>query len=358
MSEERNKILKLLEEGHLTSEEAEKLLDALEKGQKPKQSESQSSYDDEQDSFKEFKNEFKSFKDGFLSFIDDTIQRIKEGPFEFTFNHVNVKRRFNFSSEGLTQLDLDLVNGSVEFIPTDNSELLIEVNGKVFKENDQSKAEKIFDDSLSAGVTNDTLHIKQDEKNVSAELIIHLPKKAYEQAYVKTINGSVKARELNVNLARVSSINGSIRLDDYQGDSVYVETRHGSIRLNQAKLSQAKLETTTGSIYYDGDVEYLDADVTTGSLRSFLRNSNVKKANLKTTTGSCQLYLPNDIKVKGFANTSVGSVDVNLPNVVVQKVDDQIVKKTVKFYNTTENDPYLDVDVEAKTGSIKINSFS
>lgn len=164
---------------------------------------------------------------------------------------------------------------------------------------------------------------------------------------------------MTIHIARLSTINGSVRLDGYQGDSVYVETRHGSIRLDQVKLSKAKLETTTGSIYYDGQIEHLDADITTGSLRTYLRNSNVKRVDLKTTTGSAQLYLPKSIKVRGHANTSVGSVDVNIPNVVVQKVEDQIVKKTVQFYNTSDEDEsYVDVDIEAKTGSIKINGFS
>ncbi|WP_054751695.1 DUF4097 family beta strand repeat-containing protein [Piscibacillus salipiscarius] len=208
-------------------------------------------------------------------------------------------------------------------------------------------------------MTNDALQISQGQKNVSAEIIIHLPKKEYEQAYIKTINGSIKSRDLTIHIARLSTINGSVRLDGYQGDSVYVETRHGSIRLDQVKLSKAKLETTTGSIYYDGQIEHLDADITTGSLRTYLRNSNVKRVDLKTTTGSAQLYLPKSIKVRGHANTSVGSVDVNIPNVVVQKVEDQIVKKTVQFYNTSDEDEsYVDVDIEAKTGSIKINGFS
>lgn len=53
MSEERNKILKLLEEGHITSDEAEKLLDAVDKGQHVKESNSKT--DTDEDSFKEFK---------------------------------------------------------------------------------------------------------------------------------------------------------------------------------------------------------------------------------------------------------------------------------------------------------------
>ncbi|SEQ24297.1 DUF4097 family beta strand repeat-containing protein [Piscibacillus halophilus] len=358
MNEQRNKVLKLLEEGHITSEEAEKLLDALDQDQDQHKKQSETDYEENKDSFKGIKKDLKSFTDGIINFIDDTIQRVKEGPFEFTFNHVNVKRQYDYSADGINQFNFDLTNSSVEFIISTSNEVKVEMNGKVYKEDDQSRAEETFDDTFSIGVTNDTLHIDQKQKNVSAEIIIYLPEKKYEQAYIKTINGGVKSRQLNINIARITSINGSIRLDQYEGDSVYVETKHGSIRLDNAELSQAKLETTTGSVYYDGHIEHLDIDVTTGSLRTYLRNLDIKRVDLNTTTGSTQLYLPKNIKVKGHANTSVGSIDVNLPDVVVEKMDERMVKKTVQFYNATEDDPYLDVDIETKTGSIKVNTVN
>ncbi|WP_194840792.1 DUF4097 family beta strand repeat-containing protein [Filobacillus milosensis] len=362
MSEERNKILKLLEEGHLTADEAEKLLDALDNKNEANQDskkDNRQSESSEKNSFQNtVKKDFKSFTDGLMNFIDDTIQRVKEGPFEFSFNHVSVKRKYEFSSEEVNHLNFDLTNSSVEFLPAEGETVTIQCNGKVYKEDDQETAEKIFDSSLSVGITNDKLHIDQEQKNVSAELVIHMPKKVYEQAYIKTVNGSVKSRSVQLNVARITTVNGSVRLGDYEGDMLYVEAKHGSIKLDDVKVSKAKLETTTGSIYYDGKVDYLDADVTTGSVRAYLYNTDAQRVDLKTATGSTQLYLPKDIKVKGNANTSVGSIDVNLPEVVVNKMDQHMVKKMVHFYNVAENESGLDVDIETKTGSIRIYSLS
>ncbi|RPF54381.1 DUF4097 family beta strand repeat-containing protein [Aquisalibacillus elongatus] len=357
MSEERQKILRLLEEGHITSEEAEKLLNALEKG-KAEQEKSKESSNEHQDAFQEFKEDLKSFTSGILNFVDDTIQRVKDGPFEFTFSHVQVKRKFEFHADEINQLNVDLTNSRIEFLPSNDSTIVVQCIGKVHKEDDQERAEEKFDDVLSVGVTNETLHIDQKSGNVSIEHIIYLPEKEFEQAYIKTINGSIKGRSVNLKFARVSTVNGSIRLSDYQGDAIFIESKHGSLRLDEANLSKVKLETKTGSIYYDGQVDYLDVDVTTGSLRTYLHNSTVQRVDLSSTTGSSQLYLPKGLKVKGTASTGVGSIDVNIPEVVVSKMDDHSVKKLVQFYNATDDENYADVDIETKTGSIKVNTLN
>ncbi|GEL76526.1 DUF4097 family beta strand repeat-containing protein [Tenuibacillus multivorans] len=361
MNDQRNKILSLLEEGHITAEEAEKLLEALEKSHEQENENTDETKDGEKrekSSFQEnFKRDLKNITEGLFTMIDDTIQRVKEGPFEFSFNHVNVKRKFEFSSDEVDHLNFDLSNCSVEFLPTESSMITVQCNGKVYKEEDQERAEKLFDESFSIGVTNETLQMDQDQKNISIDAVIYLPQKVYEQAYIKTVNGSVKSRAIQLNVARISTVNGSVRLNDYDGDSLYVETKHGSIRLDEVQLSKTKLDTATGSVYLDGDVEYLDVDVTTGSVRTYLHNTDVKRVDLNTTTGSTQLYLPKDLKVKGNANTSVGSVDVDLPNVVVNKMD-QMVKRMWHFYNVTDDESYLDVDVQTKTGSIKIYTLS
>lgn len=102
---------------------------------------------------------------------------------------MNVNRSFDFSSEGIKQFDFDLVNSSVEFITSDQDQILVELKGKVYKEDDQYKAEQTFDETFSVGVTNDALQISQGQKNVSAEIIIHLPKRNMNKLILKRLMG-------------------------------------------------------------------------------------------------------------------------------------------------------------------------
>ncbi|MGM8215229.1 DUF4097 family beta strand repeat-containing protein [Bacillaceae bacterium W0354] len=355
MNEKKRRILQMLEEGHITAEEAESLLETLE----DQQGRNNNSEEKNQDEPKRtFQDSLKSFTEGIFHIIDDTVQKVKEGPFEFNFSHVNVKRNFDFSSDFVKYLNFDLQNGSVEILPSDDSFIHVEIKAKVFKETDQQIAEEIFDKYINVEVDDETLHFEQNKKHISLSTIVYLPRKDYKQAYIKTMNGSFTIRSSSINIARISSINGSIKLSDYEGEALYAETKHGSIRLDDIDVSKIKAETTTGSLYVDGKLEYLDGSVVTGSVRTYIKNVNAKRADLKTTTGSIQLSFPKELQVNGNANTNFGSIDINSPNMTINQLENQTIRKHFEFYNSKGESNYFDVDLSTKTGSIRVNTMS
>ncbi|WP_027965403.1 DUF4097 family beta strand repeat-containing protein [Halalkalibacillus halophilus] len=360
MSEERMKILSLLEEGHITAEEADKLLHALDQQHTKSDSSTESTnknYEteqDSQDSSTSFTKELKNFTEGVFHFIDDTFQRVKEGPFEFNFSHMHVKRTFTYDGRNVENLNIDVANSMITFLPTTEQEIKVQCKGKVYKESDQQRAEEVFDESVRVSVNENTLQIEQDRKQVSVQLTIYLPKKVYENAYIKTINGSIQTNDLHMNQARVATVNGSVTISGYEGDALYVDTKHGSVRLEDAVIGKSKVDTSTGSIFFDGSVEQLNMNVTTGSIRTYIRNADARHADLHATTGSIQLYVPNQTPINGTANTTVSNVKVDLPFATVTQLDDQFMKKLVQFHYKEEGKETFDVDLSTKTGSIRI----
>lgn len=363
MDERKRKILEMLEEGHITAEEAESLLEALEdqKGDH-RQSEKRHSHTTEKEqterSGPSFQESVKSFTEGLFNIIDDTIQKVKDVPFEFNSPHVAVKRDFYFSSDDLRFLSVDLNNGSIKLMPSEDSTVHVELNGKVYREKDEFTAESLFDKYVTAEKNNGTLQIEQDRKHISVGVVIYLPRKEYEQAYLKSTNGSITIHDCEIKIARISSMNGSVKLNKYSGDALYAVTKHGSVRLDEIEVSKVKAETTTGSLYVDGVMEHINGDVVTGSVRVFIRNEDAVRADLKATTGSIQVYVPREISINGSAQSSIGSVDINLPNVLQNHIENETLRKHIEFFSATEETDYLEIDLSTKTGSIRVYKLS
>src|SRR5690625_1828823 len=149
MDKKRKRILNLLEEGHITAEEADRLLEDLE--------EDRSKHDDYFGT--RFKDEVRSFSEGVKHLIDDTVQRFKEGPFEFNFSHSLVRRSFTFQTSDVKNLNVDLTHTTLKFLPAESDEISVNCKAKVFKEEDSEKAEEFFNQEFHIELINDTLNI-------------------------------------------------------------------------------------------------------------------------------------------------------------------------------------------------------
>ncbi|GAA0472502.1 DUF4097 family beta strand repeat-containing protein [Alkalibacillus silvisoli] len=354
MNERRKKILNLLEEGHITAEEADELLEALEQND-----ETESKTSDQDSSFTQsFKKDLKNVTNGIANFIDETVNMVKEGPFEFSFKHASVKRSFDFNGEWIKDIELNNKNGTVEFLMASDDQLKVEVRGKVFKESEQERAEALYDEALNVATEEGKLLIKQERKDMTANFTIYLPKKMYENVSVKTFNGTVKMYNLACQSSQISTVNGTITLLGYKANTLSASTRHGSIKLDDVSISKVKLKTATGSVHYDGTVEQINIEVTTGSVRSYVRNYDAKSADLSVATGSVQLYVPKGIGINGTAGTSVSSVKVELVDTSVEQLEEQTMKRSTQFYKVEAGKPCFDVDLSTKTGSIRVNNIS
>ncbi|MDV2582869.1 DUF4097 family beta strand repeat-containing protein [Alkalibacillus haloalkaliphilus] len=354
MSEKRRKILNLLEEGHITAEEADELLEALNYEEEYKTKEKSTEHNDDNP----FTQGLKSVTDGIANFIDETVNMVKEGPFEFSFKHSNVKRTYHFNGDAVQSLKLNNKNGTVEFLRSNDDNIRIEVRGKVFKETDIKRAEALYDEAIETSISDNTLSIEQLRKDVTANFTVYLPKKKYDQVTVETFNGTIKVYTMFCNSSHISTVNGSVTLLDYRAETLSVSTRHGSIKLDDVAIRKAKLKTTTGSVHYDGTVEQINIDVTTGSVRTYVRNYDAKQADLSVSTGSLQLYVPKRMHINGTANTKISSVKVDLVDTSVEPLDDHGSSKSIQFYNVEEGDSYFDVDLSTKTGSVRVNNIS
>ncbi len=362
MSEERKRILKLIEEGMITAEEADELLDALENAEKAKSAHVDQSlseqvlWEDSSHASDNNKQKKKSTKHKLFDFVDNTIHKIKNVDLDFNFgSSVSVSHIFQYQDFAFSNLDFEIENGSLDINVWDEREVRVECNAKVYKVEDEEAAKKQFLEQLQVDFQNSTFFIKLETKKIKVDFIIYVPKQIYQKAAFKTFNGPIFLDSIESKYVNVKTTNGKISFQKVKGEEWEVKSANSSVKLENCVCSDCNVETINGSIYVDGTFDKIDSQLVNGSIHCFWHGMAGHTGFFKTTTGSVHLYVPGNKRIDGELKTSVGNVHCTLPDYETVKHTSDFLKKQLHFQTEGINEKALYIEAETKTGSVNVH---
>ncbi|MBB6453597.1 DUF4097 and DUF4098 domain-containing protein YvlB [Salirhabdus euzebyi] len=352
MSEERKRILKMLESGAISVEEAEKMLEQVE----------ESNFLSEHVEWEEFEKEEpqkQSTKKKVFDFLNNTVKKIKNADLDFNFGpSIDVSHVFFYQATTFNQLQLEIENGSVDVRAWDEEDVRIECKAKVYKVNDAEQAKKLLLEQLEVHLDNKDLKIKLESKKMKADLILYVPRRAYEEGKVRLFNGPISLKGFYVNTLNCKTSNGDIELQKMKGDEWEVKAVNSDIRLVDVNVKNSEVEALTGSIQVEGEFGKLDAQLVNGSIHCKWFGELGHTGFFKTTTGSIDLNLPPHRAIDGELKTTIGSIHCDLPEHYIIRSDSEVLKKQLHFQTKKEANATLFIEAETKTGSIKVKPIS
>lgn len=301
MQEERMMILEMLKEGKITSEEALKLMDALE--DEPIFEEKESKRE------KDFKSAFDALED-IGSDIEGALSKMFDGLKDF-----NPQFGFKSNYESITtNLDMDIsdmespslnfrgVNDSITIRPIEGNTLFIKVTCH-YRTVLLSANEPYFDFTREG---NTIVFNPKYKNNISIKLNISLPEKHYDEITLKTSNGKIDLRDINSRTIVCKTSNGKIIFSGRDFE----------------RTEEIKLVTSNASI--SSELKNMNKEVT---------------LDLETSIGNIDLGLPN------LVYKTNKQVNLGLKKIVAHSLNYDINSDHLKFTGVTEN------------ASIKINSL-
>src|ERR1700719_38680 len=149
MKEERKRILKMVEEGKLTVDEALTLLEELEKASATFEQKQQQIVQELSTAvkFEEGKKEdpvhqkFQSTKEKIFDFVDSALKKFKDLDFDLNFGQaVEISHIFYQADVFLKEIEMDVANGSLKIVPWDHKDVRIECEAKVYRVDNQEEA--------------------------------------------------------------------------------------------------------------------------------------------------------------------------------------------------------------------------
>lgn len=367
MKDDRKRILEMVKSGLLTIDEAEKLLDELDKAEKMTEeskandvpafiieSEKQNSSTDNTFEYKYTKE--KSLKDKFLDLFDTAVQKVKE--LDLDFHHsVKVSHVFQQNNTDFQDILIEIPNGSVVLNGWDHSDVRIECEAKVFRTENQTEGKERFLRDVLFEVENNTLSFISKDKINKVDVRIYVPKKDYEKIYVKLFNGPITGEYLNGRTLSFQTTVGQVRLASSEGEQAKIETANGVVTITDNKYEKVETETVNGKVSIDGIYKKIEAETISGAITTYLKEPQPETVRLSSATGTINVKVPRGMPISGEVKSNLGNVQVDLENLYQVNEEKEMVQKSITFDTTADlqNKTYLFAD--AKTGTVFVQPY-
>ncbi|RSK28576.1 DUF4097 domain-containing protein [Bacillus sp. HMF5848] len=350
MGSEKKRILKLVEEGKLSAEEAITLLEALDSNNDHKKS--------DEFTFNNYK--YASLKDKVFDFLDTAIQKVKEIDVDFNFaSTTSVDHVFQQDlTEPLTQMQIELANGSVQLKPWAESGVRIECNAKVFGTDSHDEANRLLMQDTAFTVDSGMLKFTALRKTMRLDTVVYIPENEYEHVKVKVFNGTINGERMKVKEYKMKTANGAITLLDSEADRLSLETGNGQVKVKDSKVRDCEVETVNGAISVTGNYEKVDLQTFNGHITFEPADESCKNVVLKTTTGSIDYRVAADVAIQGELRSSLGSFTCNIPGLDVVEEKNDVMQKSMRFRVNKDVENPMYFYAETKTGSITLKKLS
>ncbi|MFZ5353928.1 MAG: DUF4097 family beta strand repeat-containing protein [Bacillota bacterium] len=386
--EERLMILKMLQEGKITVEEANKLIEAIEKGnQRPEHSRINAAKFEEKMgkisekmgklgekaeklgaqigeniniNAKEFGSNSERFAEEFSKKMEsfgndmaeaavkfsDKLVNFLSNTFDIGYDKYQFTKNYTYQVGEKANIRVKASNFAVKFNPSDTDEILLNlyVNSNIPQLN--------IDEFFKSEVEGSNYSFATEFTGRTWGKIELLVPRNLGSVTINTTNGKCELSELSADLINAHTSNGKIVLCNCNVNDLEAITNNGKIVCESTTARVTNLSTSNGKIdLIDSKLDIVDAVTSNGSiLLSGIKKLEAAegKYNLRTSNGKIYIGL-NNCENCGFmvdANTSLGGINIELPDLtyMVNKrtstLNSSAVVKSSNFDNV-ENKIYI-----------------
>jgi len=327
-------ILSMLQEGKITSEEAVKLIEALEDLENPNtKSESESTYAKFNKEHNRTSKVLNKTLDEIGSDISSAFSNIFSGLKDLG-SSININSNSTTHSVDLEKdlsevecpiLDFRAINGSINLRQSSSQTIRMKVNIQYKNEivDPNNELYKFYIDG------NRVIFTPIYNNDISIKLDVAIPNRKYDKIILNSTNGKIFVQDLNTNLLNIDTTNGSIVIEDIASNDINLSTKNGKIDCVDIKSNIIKLATTNSSI----DI----SDIQSTNIEAITANSKINVSNINSNTIICRT-----------SNNTVDARDISAESIILTTSNGKIVISDIDFAKAK--------DVRLLTSNGSINS--
>jgi DUF4097 and DUF4098 domain-containing protein YvlB len=363
MNEEKKRILKMVEEGKVSAEEAFQLMEELEKASQTAEQKQEAIVRelstavkfDEARKEETIHQKIQSTKEKIFEYVDSALKKIKDFDLDFNFGRSEeISHIFHQADPILKEIDFDLANGSLRIIPWSQNDVRIECQAKVYRVENQEQARQNFLKDIVFEVEGERLRFATQQKWMKVTVDAYIPQKQYEKARIRIFNGSIQGEKLDVENLRVKTANGKIDLFEISGKKLEAETANGGIKIKRSQVDELEAETINGGIKLDGDFRTVVTQSFNGNLTTNVNGTRCQAITARVTTGSIDIFVPGETSVSGEVKSNLGGFNILLDGIHITEEKNEVIQKLLRFQSVNKSDSPLMMIAETKTGSISM----
>lgn len=389
-NDEKFMILKMLEEGKISSDEALKLLEALENSEGAKQefkktSSKSTNFQDEVNNIRSKLHEWKkgiksTYKEKeFDKMIDDfSVKAEKVGKnvasttvnfvdkvvdFVGSFVDTNSFNIFGNYKAVVREFDIPFVENLNFFVNGSNGNIILKKhdmsNIAVKSHIRASEADTLEFLKLNSLENNISLDIENPNNiNLSISHEVFVPAKKFNKLFLVTTNGKIYAEDPSSEILHCETKNSPIELMGVKSDNINITTKNAKIQVSYVKCKTININTNCSII----DVKHVKSssiNATTENSTIQIENaqnpdkSNLLEMSLKTKNGNIKVNM-NDLDNREYkisAKTTIGNINILIPDLKYTDFanESSFDKSTVAITPNYNDDNICKVFIEAET---------
>lgn len=374
----KERILKMLEDGQITTKEAIDLMNAL--NYEEHKNETNDKTNDDNSLFKFFenmtdevgkyldpeviqKNAQKTYQDvrnktkvskgavDILNTLESIFDKAKVGNIDAIFQEGAKNKLIETIDEDFSSITLDVTTGNVEIRPTDGVTAARFEITSFYKQLDKKRN---YFEEIFCSVKDGNLEIVSPLRSARVNIVLEVNSEALDRLIVSSSNGNVDVKGLLVKDLSVDLLNGNIKTEDFTAKTAFLRTSRGNLEVLDSTFTDLELISMLGAISTrDLDVEEIEIKAN-GSVGLSL-NEDTREAKITTNMGSINVEVPAHRKVEGRLNTVMGQI--NYPpglNIRDMKPSDLGLKEIMIINDTDEAG--LVIEASTKVGSVTLHT--
>lgn len=380
--ESKERILKMLEDGKISSEEAIELMSALndKNSQNTEQSQQRTGQNDGEDTSSggllsdyvgQFVDEFNKYvnKDK----VNDTYTNVKSklgsqrqakqvfdglekafdsvgSSFDSVFSQGPKNRLIETVDEPFNSISVDIANGNIELKAAERTNVVKFEVTPFYRKLDTKK--NYFQDII-CDVKNDELVIVSDVKSARVNVVIEVTEETLRRIILSTSNGNVKIADKSFTDVTVDLLNGDIDLDRITAKNAFVRTSRGNVKVTEGQYKGIEIVSMLGTIMTD-NLDAKSIDISSNGSVNIALKSETEEATINSNMGSINLSVPQGRELEGRLSTVLGQI--NYPpelDARYMKQQDIGFKELMLVNNTDE--PGMFLEVGTKVGSVTLH---
>lgn len=260
------RILKMLEDGLITTKEAIDLMNALNEDDQDKKHTNDKKEEDNsiykffenvtdevgkildpdtiqknaKETFDDVRRKAKATKStsDILKTLEDVFDKAKTGDIDAIFQQGSKNKLIETIEEDFSSVTLDVTNGNVEVKKTDGvTAVRFEVTPFYRK---LDKKRNYFED-IFCEVKNGNLEIMSPLRSAKVNVVLEINERALDYLHISSSNGSVEIEDLLLKDLSIDILNGDIEVDDISAKHAFVRTSRGSLEIKESAFTNLEL---------------------------------------------------------------------------------------------------------------------
>lgn len=259
-------------------------------------------------------------------------------------------KEYLFENATASILEFQIANGDIAVNFWDQEAIKIEANIKLYGKMEEETPLESFERRSEIMISEDRLLFKVPNKRVRIDLVMYLPRKTYDYASIKLLNGNVLVNEFDVKDLYIKSVNGDTKINNINASMVEIDGVNGNISILSGNILDSIIESVNSSVRLTAAPNNLSVSLVNGDIRLSFNDNQMSRVKATTVNGDVKVAWSNEVGFEGEMKTSFGNIHNRLSEYEMVREKKEQMNKLLQIRRIKEQMAQL--DLSTTTGSI------